>query len=52
MNWKAIDSQTPRNLAKDRFGEALKIDELTDEEIAEEYGRLRQVPQALHERKA
>lgn len=36
MNWKAIDSQTLRNLAKDRFGEALKINDLTNEEIAEE----------------
>jgi hypothetical protein len=36
MNWKALDSEDLRRLAKDRFGEALRIDELTDKEIAEE----------------
>jgi len=36
MNWKAIAPQTRRNLARDRFGEALRIHDLTDEEIAEE----------------
>jgi len=32
MNWKAIDSQALRNLAKDRFGEARKREDITDEE--------------------
>jgi hypothetical protein len=36
MNWKVLDSDSLRRLAKDRFGEALRIDQLTDEEIAEE----------------
>jgi hypothetical protein len=52
MNWKAIDSQTLRNLAKDRFGEALKIDDLTDKEIAEEMDAYDQMSRAKHERKA
>jgi len=51
MNWKAIDSQALRNLAKDRCGEALKIDDLTDEEIAEEIDAYDQISRAKHERK-
>ena len=36
MNWKAVNSSLLREMAKMRFGDALKIDELSDEEIIEE----------------